>query len=266
MFKKIIKGIIVVFIAFCFLLLSGHYLSTVVDKLRTITTLFLDVVFSFLILLKGNKEKRVAKETVIMLSVLLTSLVCTFIVNLEFEEIISYFNFLSLIYISFCVFKLISFNEFIVYYKRVLLAICVVSLFFYVANLFGASFVFFGYVTNVNGIPYANNIIHTFYTSEFTDYRNMACFWEPGLFSTYLIIGIIFESFSRKLNILAVLIYVICIITSFSAAGFVLLVLTLPLLFIKKGVSSSRKAAFIFAAVFIGVMIVAFKDHQSINL
>ncbi|KTR55734.1 hypothetical protein RSA42_16055 [Exiguobacterium indicum] len=68
--------------------------------------------------------------------------------------------------------------------------------------------------------------------------RNTGIFWEPGIFSTFLILGIVFETiFKHKTNWYIVMLFFITNITTLSTASYFLLII-LTLIFINKNKNS----------------------------
>jgi O-antigen ligase len=63
----------------------------------------------------------------------------------------------------------------------------------------------------------------------------MGVFWEPGIYSSYIAIGMMFEIFyQKKTSVLSLLLFSICILTTNSTAGYGLFIIAVLMLVAKK--------------------------------
>uniref|UniRef100_UPI000FF138CB hypothetical protein n=1 Tax=Exiguobacterium sp. AM39-5BH TaxID=2292355 RepID=UPI000FF138CB len=131
--------------------------------------------------------------------------------------------------------------------RKIILIISIISLFgYYLVNIQKSSFMqsisiisLFGYYLvniqkssfmqslpeflNLNNVPYQG--VYLFFYIPWIPERNLGIFWEPGLFATFLVIGLLFELFfnNKKISIFRVIIFSLTIFTTQSSAGYLLL-------------------------------------------
>ena len=81
------------------------------------------------------------------------------------------------------------------------------------------------------------------YDYRYNIYRNTGIFREPGVFACLLAIGSLFElAKNEKCNVKKIIVFVACILTTFSTAGFIIgAVILLYLLLFALKISSSKK-------------------------
>lgn len=116
---------------------------------------------------------------------------------------------------------------FIASYDCFLKFVCFFALFFEIlAYVAPGVFNYFPIITNASGTQFYS----IFFVSLLRDtirsvaIRMSGIFWEPGAFAVYLIIGLILQLFyHRKSSIKTVILYIICIIFTFSTTGIVAL-------------------------------------------
>ena len=75
-------------------------------------------------------------------------------------------------------------------------------------------------IKNRNNVAYAIGYIFNYIT--IIPERNCGIFWEPGVFATFLIVAILFETCfkQKKANPLKIILFIVCIITTRSTAGY----------------------------------------------
>ena len=160
--------------------------------------------------------------------VLLSLLLCSD----KTTNLFSYLYFIAIFVSSFLLCKSTSFKEFGSFFVKTLSIISIISLVFFLL-LYNTNF---AYGTSIN---VGKRYITQSYLNLFYDYgnglpnslaasaadRNMSIFWEPGVFGTLLLIGLIFELYflKEKKSYLRCILFVICILTTFSTAAFLLL-------------------------------------------
>lgn len=147
-------------------------------------------------------------------------------------NLFSYLYFLAVFISSFLLCKSTSFKEFGSFFVKTLSVISIISLVFFLL-LYNTNF---AYGTSIN---VGERYITQSYLDLFYDYgnglpgrlaasaadRNMSIFWEPGVFGTLLLIGLIFELYFLKeqKSYLRCILFIICILTTFSTAAYLLL-------------------------------------------
>lgn len=100
-------------------------------------------------------------------------------------------------------------------------------------------------VSNVNNRVYAIGIIYN-YIIDIPE-RNSGCFWEPGIFASYLTIAIVFASDNVQKNWKKIVVFILGILTAKSSAGYALLFVTIPFVLMRnKQVSGIKKVLYFF--------------------
>lgn len=142
--------------------------------------------------------------------------VCLLFLCLEFLQYISFGNFTIETFLSlflkltfaYFVIRCLEYNFFI-YYVKFIYTICLISLFFYGASFLPGFYDFFyNNVTPFFDPPFyksldfftaqRNIIIYTFEYDCYLTHRNPGPFWEPGIFSIFIIIALIFNIIREK--------------------------------------------------------------------
>ena len=219
-------------------------------------------VFPALIVKKENiKNIIIVFRHVTLLSVFMSMLLLliNFLATRSFISFNGYLKQILLLWCAFFIVECFEFKKFKKYFIYVFNAICVVSIFItIVTRVFGDNV-----SPNMSG-KYYNYFFIYFSTINTTALsKNFAIFWEPGIFASFAIIAIIMVLCFRdkplaKNDYLCMTLYVVSIILSGSTAGYILLVLLIPivlLVFIK-----NKKVSYTISAIFtlISVGIVAF--------
>lgn len=117
-----------------------------------------------------------------------------------------------------------SFNEFVAVYIRCVTIISSIDLVLYLVLQYVGDYSFFPIVQNTNFVTYRMGYIFNYISHQ--QMRNCGVFWEPGLYATILVIAFILELvFVEKKSTMRIILYHVCIITTLSAAGLVLMLL-----------------------------------------
>lgn len=176
--------------------------------------------------------------SILTLIFLLLLYMLSLIINNELFAYKVYLTSFLLITSAFTITRLISFSKFVRGYVQTLLIISITSLvFYYLIAILGYNFNF-PILEHSQNRNYLNAIIY-FYPLYTDNLRNQSLFWEPGLFSSFLIIGLIFEiRFKKaKISMFTIIVFLLALITTQSTAGIILLIPVL-ILFLDK--NSSR--------------------------
>ena len=157
----------------------------------------------------------------------------TFFYNFDSTVLSPYIRFFSIITLSLLLSNIYSFENFVIYYLRIILIISIFSLIGYsLVNFFNFGS-FLPIITNINNIDYYNGYL--FYIIHHAPERNIGIFWEPGIFASFLIIALIFEvSMKEKINKVHFFIFSFTILTTLSTSGIFLLPFILILLINKR--------------------------------
>jgi len=121
---------------------------------------------------------------------------------------------------------------------------------------------------NINEVEYYNGIIFFIIkgfngsTILMENARNVGAFWEPGVFSTFIIFALIFEiAIKERISKFNILIFSLGLISTFSTSGYLMFVLLL-FLFLQKKLKGIK--AGIFFTISIGLFTVAFLNILNI--
>ena len=129
----------------------------------------------------------------------------------------------------------VKFKTFVEYFNKVLLFLAIFSLlFFFIGQAYHSVPIYTSSFNSVNDISYRSVLdLYFGYTYDFT--RNSGPFWEPGIYSLVLIIGIVFELLIKeKTNFVYVAVFAGTIVSTLSTSGILLLICSAPLYFAKK--------------------------------
>ena len=144
-------------------------------------------------------------------------------------------HYLLLIAFSFCFALSVPFKTFIKYFNKTLSFLAILSLIMFFMTLQAGRMPF--YTSTFNSVNEAcyRSFLDLYFRIDVGNPRNYGPFWEPGIFSLVLIIGIVFELLGKdRPNWINVLIYSATIFTTLSTSGMILLTFCLPLYFGKK--------------------------------
>ena len=148
--------------------------------------------------------------------------VLSFFVNKEFANINYYGQTILLVLNGVLFVNIFSFEFFYKRLSNLFFIICALSLIIFVLYRISGLINFspFGYVHNSNNIEFANFII------SFIGGKNrlQGPFWEPGLFSSFVLIVSIFDIiYFKKVNLVKIIVYFTCVIFSFSTFAYICL-------------------------------------------
>ena len=200
------------FVGSCFILIESSYKKFAVDRRVLI---YITIIFSFL---------------------LVTSSVSS-VLNVSSENTNSLIKFIFVVFFCFLFCLLYNVRTAVRAFLNIFILLCVISLFVYFSvNIFSVD-IGLPKITNSNGVTY-NVGFFFMYFEGFLQYRNISVFWEPGIFSTFIILSLFLELYffknSRKFRIL---ILFLSLLTTFSSSAIVLLFLY----FISYGLHSNFK-------------------------
>lgn len=115
-------------------------------------------------------------------------------------------------------------------------------------------------VTNTVNYSFYSFVLIQMQTTEInnTFVRANGIFWEPGAFAIYLIFALIIQLFVlNKSNIYRIIIYIVCILITFSTTGYLSLgVLIISYIFSRKSNNLSKKIKVIFGLLAISLIII----------
>lgn len=162
------------------------------------------------------------------------STILTMLCTSEIDALIPYAAFGLRILCAFMIAKLFNLKRFISIFQTGLLIITLIAIAFYIAqNLFGITLTPLSDFSSFSGTVYHNYFFLSF-QNAFSK-RMQGPFWEPGLFATYLLLGLAFEIiFYKRIRLFYFFTFFIGIILTQSTFGYLLLLLILVFLVNKK--------------------------------
>ena len=215
---------------------SGYPLATVPGNLYYIFLIF--PIFVLLLVAKSKKTEIYFSSyntyNIAYISFVVITLF-SFIVNFNTSNLSTNIKFLFVITFAYLFTFNISFSYFIRYYLKSMRLIVIVSLIgHFLINIIKIP-IYLPTFTNINDVEYYNGIIY-FAIKSFGVYnnsgmnRNIGCFWEPGLFATFILIAIIFELVIKKnTSKTNLLIFFLGLLSTYSTFAYLMLV---PITFI----------------------------------
>lgn len=140
------------------------------------------------------------------------------------------------------------------YVKMILILTCI-SLTVYVAINFGSVEISLPQFTNINGMLYKNGLVFFVY-DNFLQWRNPGPFWEPGIFGSYLFVALVVNGiFLKKFYSFTTLILTLGLVSTMSAASFLLFGFFIMLLIVNHKNSSFILQYLIFLLLFLVITI-----------
>jgi len=148
--------------------------------------------------------------------------IASYVANRNYGHFYGYLGIMMYVVIGYLFSACFSFNEFCSAYRHFFPFLCLLSLLVFlssrIAGIVPKSFIFYE--------NYSVRYSFFFFDSFLQHYisKNQAVFWEPGIFASFILIGLIIELFfnKEKTNWFYVLIEVIALITTKSLAGYLL--------------------------------------------
>ena len=240
---KFTQLLIILITVYC----SGYYYSTtVIGSNASVVAL----IIGFLLLLGNyllhgaNVQMKPNELCFVAFSVLIIIL-CTVVNGGLFSTILV--KQILIIAVSYLIFKSVSFDGFKKTYVKIMFVVMIFALLGQIIKT--TSLIYqLPQITNYNGTTYRSGILFSFCDYQYsgiTD-RIQGLFWEPGLFSSYLLIGFVFAKRDYFKHNSVYLIYIImlalCLILSRSGAGLLLApVAVFTKLFSEFNLSKSRR-------------------------
>lgn len=185
----------------------------------------------FALMLKRGKPHIDARLGVVSLIFLILLAVHSF--SFQFFPWVTMAGFFCRLFIGFAIISLV--DDFPIVFIEVMSALCIISFGFWALTLTGIIDVIYPNLLNLLSIEYQRHIripigIYTFIIepSGIASRENSGMFWEPGVFSGYITIALIFLSYMknyypRKLYKHRFIIFNIAILTTCSTTGYIIL-------------------------------------------
>lgn len=247
---------------------SGYPLSTVSGNYFHLALIIPIAAFLIkdLLFLNFNKPL-IANSQLALYVILLLSILFSFISNGNYSFLNTNIKLVLIITFAYLFTKNVRFDNFIEYYVRVLKVIVFISLIGYVLINFEIILTSLPVIENVNGVRYYNGIVFFslkdfgFNTPSGTG-RNIGVFWEPGLYASFLIIGLLFEiGFKKKFSYYTIGFFLIALLTTLSTFAYLMLLL---LLAFKVGNRITKAQMFFVYGISAVVVIFLFLNYEAL--
>lgn len=236
-------------------LFSGHAIQTIWGYSVYLLLILGLIAFIYSIRVFSGNRINLHRGSLILFILMI---ICPAIVDFG-AGIITYQMFLSFVLVAFFVTDKYDFDKIVPIYLSVMTWVTVIALIcHYLLNNTGLLSLL-PIMKNVNGIKFGVGIVFNYLVDA--PNRNCGMFWEPGLFSTFLSIALVFEILFKKEkpSVVRIILFSIGIISSTSTAGYVLLVFCLLLPFVKKKRSRAAQffSGFISLSLILAVILIA---------
>lgn len=238
--KPILFHIMFLLSSICIIYNSGYFVYTTGENKGTyllIITLIPLIVMCVKKILLDGKINGITWVYIIWIYIY----ICSIILNFSIETMKSFIVPILMLTFAFTFVHVVEFEIFIKYFIRCMKFITIVSLATFICRDLILSHVSLPIVTNSNGAVYYNGVIFGFL--QFygdMNIRNIGLFWEPGLFASFLIIAIVFELClkNEKPKVINLIIFTLGLISTQSAAGYVLGLFVITLMIVKNQTDS----------------------------
>ena len=224
------------------LIASGVWTVSVPASLTVLINFALAVSMLIILCQRGVLRKAVLLVVFTML------LLCTFLLNFDFQSWMSY-----VFIICFCIMGMYisSFwheGEFLNKYTNIITIIVVVSLVMYIFRNFLASHQAGFPVVEGQAVSYTNFYIYL-YCRELPN-RNCAIFWEPGAFAVFIGVAMYTTLITNKKNkILKLIVYIVALFTTQSTLAYTIILFAVLMYLVQR-----NNNAGVFQKVLIGIL------------
>jgi hypothetical protein len=235
------KGLLLITIAYN----SGSALGTVDNRIG-FALMIISIFFMFLSSTKVRLKFKV-NDINIYFALLTIMLITSFIVNSNLAYFGNNLRYFIIIFFSYIVVKRVDFDDFKLYYINTMVALICISLVpFYLINYFKINIhQYLPILKNINGVRYHMGILFNFYT--YSQARNIGIFWEPSIYSSFIILAIVYEICYKKSSFPKLGILFLGLISTGSTGGFFLIpFLVMLILFRRTNIIKSVSLQFLF--------------------
>jgi len=140
-------------------------------------------------------------------------------------------------------------------YIKIMEILCFLSLVLFLgyivfpeANDYFLAYNSFGHAVS-NLYIYVDSVLHT---------RNFGMFWEPGAFGVFINLALAFELTKEKINVKAILLFIITLITTFSTASFFSLAILMLYFIFDKNTIGTKARKYIIALIVAALLVAIF--------
>lgn len=277
----IVKGLFFVLLLVNIVLFSGYalnnnaYFRQFSNIYFLISTIIL--IFYFVLKLSFDKEENITsiikrfilnKKTIYFL-LLFFIYSFSFLIHMEFtkEGLSTLIINLCLLTFSFSFVNIICFDYFIKKFRIIFPIIALISLIVYVPSFFMDQPPYFFPFETSNDYYYNNFFFLCFQLLRSSTYRNCSIFWEPALFAVFINIGFLVEFFDKgkKPNLFSLIIYTLCLLTTFSTSGYIAFILVVFICLMRIDEDVLRKRFIIFFIIAAIIIVGAFFLSPSVK-
>jgi hypothetical protein len=262
---NIIRAVVFFIIVSCCILNSAYALNTTDHNISKEVLYATFIFFVFITIIK--KEINVKMDNAIMFYiVLMMSFALSIFFNFSPTTVLFFFRIIMVVTVAFLITRYVDFKTFVKYYIKIVKFLTVTSLIAWITvAIIGAEWL--PTIINRNDVTYHNGILFFFYNLDSgIQIRNMSVFWEPGIYASFLIIALVFETCFKegKESKYNILLFILGLISTQSSAGYALFLLYICLrLSMSKGQLRFVTLTFVFG---FSVIIYFFIDSISLWL
>lgn len=243
-YKRKIFDVFISILLFSLIILNSGYALTYLNAdtfSRTLISLISFVIVGFVFAFTVDFSKiierfKARKPTWCFIAIIIFgfSALLTMFCSKELDAFLSYANFGIQVLSAYLIARLFNLKKFVSVYQKGLFILCVITLIFYCVHiLFGVNLYLPNTISTARRNVYYNYFFLAF--QNISDKRMQGPFWEPGLFASFLLIGMTFEiEFYKKPRWLFLIIFFICLLLTKSTFGYIAFLLVLLFLINKK--------------------------------
>lgn len=255
---KMLKFFLIAALTIVIVLNSGYALSTVNTNIGLTLLFLISILLAFFYLIYFMRCGKLSKSFIYFLGWTSILLIIS-LINFTNGNFIPMLRFISLLFVSYFITEFWTFEQFSSFYIRILLFITYISFPMYALSLFN-KLTMLPIVQNINDVFYRNAYIY-FELIHKSITRNCAIFWEPGIFSSFLIIGILLEIYVKKeTSNKNLVIFSVGIFTTMSGAGISLWILTMALIIFQKMNRNMKYLYIVILFIGLGIIYMFFDD------
>ncbi len=188
----------------------------------SVTLLLIISLISFL--LNSRYKNEINFNGLLLLLFLVTTSLITLI--LTTDSIYYYAIILLSLSTGYLIYLTYELKKFIEIYTKIILLIAIFSIIVFIISIIMPELIRLFPVLGERSGYTVYNLFISVAVPDTPEIKNYGIFWEPGAYQTYLSLALIFEIFfKKKKSIIFVLIYVITLLTTFSTAAYISLML-----------------------------------------
>ena len=237
-------------------LLSGSPYTTINTEISMIIVGLAGIVLPNLVIVKKKSMPLSYLPLILIIIMVFISMAWHSEFNSRF-----YWRVLAIVIVSYYLLKKYGLSNIIQVYIKFMVIVSILSLIGYI--LLNCTQILYELpsVRNINNVTYGMGIVFNYI--KLLPERNCGIFWEPGIFASYLALAIVFECITEteSVNKFRIILFIVTIITTTSSAGYVLLVLSLGVILLRKPyLSKYKRVLAILFIIILGVIVLNIDD------